>query len=589
MRKERSFAVIALALFCCFLVGSAQPVHAVIPLIPFALGMLAGSVLVGWLLGVFTTPYPGISPLDLLQNFYSAKVNEFRALTTGLNNTAEALEGVSYYLSRKATTTAQMYINESTFPANKVLNVSGILTEASNEYFSYIQSYQYIFDDIRRYTSASLTGDYASLTTRISTVGSYDTNLKTESSEIRLMRDYQFRVPSNTPGTVTFNIVANNSRLIIRTDYDNTYQYGTLTIQDCNNGSTVVNTATYVNQVYSYTLSGHYFVTLSILGKPDSWEQGIITDAFIYNISQTTYQVLSLEYSWIKVSDVINPSNRAVMWNSHAGIRFTDGTNNFTISNTNKTTFNLETLRQTLDTALMFAKSNAQSHWQLLRSLGYTDPSQIPPQYVIPPTDVAFISNEDMVNLSYSEIYAMYIAYLKALSNFFNSSTWQQANLTQLLPQNVSFINVAIKVNGTIYRNNTAYAGPSQFYLQVFADMVLRNDTRTTLNQSGIVYDIVNNMAYSYQPNDEIQITALYVKMPNGEYQQVDTASISSTTIESYVHYSDTYTPTPTTTTPSKSGLPWKWILLGGAVFVLLVVFSPMLNEMGKQWARTWR
>ena len=111
----------------------------------------------------------------------------------------------------------------------------------------------------------------------------------------------------------------------------------------------------------------------------------------------------------------------------------------------------LWTAVQTLETN---AVAQGQAYWQMLRNLGYTSASQVPPQYLIPPPygalppslcfggspislPIAQVNGSGSINgtlppgecttnLNLTEIESLYYAYLDSMALFFNSTTWNQ-------------------------------------------------------------------------------------------------------------------------------------------------------------------
>jgi hypothetical protein len=117
-----------------------------------------------------------------------------------------------------------------------------------------------------------------------------------------------------------------------------------------------------------------------------------------------------------------------------------------------------------------------------------------------------------------------------------------------------------------------------------------------------LVYDTLNGKVYTYQPGDIVTVYDVWVKTPNGDYQRADEATVTSYTVQAYVYESRTSSPSGSQQQqqPQSSLLDrifdkvdtmlrkYKWYLLGGAIFILLILFAPALNEIGKQWAASW-
>lgn len=86
------------------------------------------------------------------------------------------------------------------------------------------------------------------------------------------------------------------------------------------------------------------------------------------------------------------------------------------------------------------AVASGQTYWSYLRALGYTDPSEIPAKFqILPPAEVMpptmCINNVSIyggtgyngacLNLNYTELNSLYLAWLASLAHFFNSTTYQ--------------------------------------------------------------------------------------------------------------------------------------------------------------------
>jgi hypothetical protein len=87
------------------------------------------------------------------------------------------------------------------------------------------------------------------------------------------------------------------------------------------------------------------------------------------------------------------------------------------------------------------AIGSGQVYWNYLRTLGYTDPAQIPAKFqILPPAETMpptmCIDNVSIyggtgyngacLNLNYTELNSLYLAWLASLAHFFNSTTYQK-------------------------------------------------------------------------------------------------------------------------------------------------------------------
>ena len=113
-----------------------------------------------------------------------------------------------------------------------------------------------------------------------------------------------------------------------------------------------------------------------------------------------------------------------------------------------------------LDSVYDAAFDYAKAYHQFLRNMGYTDPSQIPPDMVYPPPDVWLPTlNETFRKYSekWDEIYARYLALLQQFSKAFNETNYRLVQLWNELNASFAdarekFLNVIIRdINGTLW------------------------------------------------------------------------------------------------------------------------------------------
>lgn len=593
MRAERSLAVLALAIFCIFLVASAQPVQA----LPLALGFALGIgfiYLLDWIIGYFSPPPAGVTIPDHLSLFYNSKKNEIDAVTANVLTMASLVNETGYYLGRKAQYAAMQYANVSDYNSVKwrVLWDAGVLNETGQLYQGISQGYANIIKDCIRY-STNFVGTYSSMDFKL---GGASTKSWTN---FNVSMVFYYSLPYGSYNTLgglgrTYYVVG-PAKVIYHhyVDHGSGTTNGYVKVYDLLNNS---------NVIYQWTHSQSDVNKYDVVDLPEGYYK---VDFYVYSqwYSGSTSNYVQLE--WMIDGLILSPYpsdgvNIGVVAFQNYGIynlmNFTESVTprSYSISIDNNN-FALWSLRSNLDTTINFASALAQSYHTTLRDLGYTDPSQIPPNYAIPPVDVAFISNEDVNRLSPAEIYAIYVAYLKALGNFFNSTTYQ--SITALEPANVTFANMAVKVIGNVSRDGTVYTNGT-LYLQVYQNLTLTANQSHVLNASGLVYNLDDKKVFTYQPGDVLNVTDILVYDPSSQtgYRQATEATISPMSVDVYVHTSDSGTPTGQNQPPANTEWTWaqklrsiKWYLLGGAVFVLLIVFAPVLNEMGKHWVRSWR
>lgn len=592
MRAERSLAVVALALFCVGLVMSAQTVTAFSPALAFALGIGIG-ILINWIIQTFMPPPAGVSIPDHLSLFYNAKKNEIDAITTNTLTMATLVNETGFYLGRKAQYAAMQYVNVSDYNSVKwkVLYDAGVLNETGTLYYGISQGYANIIKDCIRY-STNFVGTYAPMDFRLGSASTKSWTNFNVSFVFGTVRDFSEAL-SFVAEWSYYVIGPFTLHYYVQNDWGSGDTNGFVRVYDLMNNSNIVYQWSYGNQDITRTIvesfpSGYYQVHVRFYSQ---YYVGSSRNYLGYRVGIDG--LIVSPYPTDMVTPYIYAYQTNTFYNSFTFAESSSGTS-YTI-NVNNANFALWNLRGNLDTTINFASTLAQSYHTTLRGLGYTDPANIPANIVVPPVDVAFISNEDMNRLSAAEVFAIYVAYLKALGNLFNSTSYQQ--LLRVEPANVTFANMAVKVIGSMSRNGTVYTNGT-LYLQVYQNLTLTANQSHVLNASGLVYNLDERRVFTYQPGDVLNVTDILVYDPRSTtgYTSATNATISPMTVEVYIHTSDSGLPTggqqqqqvQTWTLPEKLKAI-KWYLIGGAVFVLLIVFAPVLNQMGKQWVRSWR
>jgi len=567
--------------------------------VPLALAFALGIgfiFLLDWLISYFTPPPAGVTIPDHLSLFYFSKKNEIDAVTANVLTMASLVNETGYYLGRKAQYAAMQYVNVSDYSTVKwkVLWDSGVLNETGQLYHGISQGYANIIKDCIRY-STNFFGTYEPMDFKLGTTSTKswtDHNVNIVFGAVRAWGD------SNTLGEVLFNYyVVGPFTFVysINNDRGSGTTQGHVKVFDLLNNSNVIYQWTYGNEDISFSTAQRF-------------GEGLYQVQFRFYsqyVSGSTWNYLSYIIGIDGLILTPYPSNGVApyIWANqtksvYTSMTFSESQNStsYTI-NVNNDVFALWALRSNLDATINFASTLAQSYHTTLRDLGYTDPSSIPPNVAVPPVDIAFISNDAVTRLSAAEIYAIYIAYLKALGDFFNSTTYQ--NVVALEPANVTFANMAVKVVGSMSRNDTVYTNGT-LYLQVYQDLTLTANESHIMNASGLVYNLDEKRVFTYQPGDVLNVTDILIYDPSSStgYSSATNATISPMTVQVYIHTSDSGTPTGQTTPSTTTTTEWtwaqklksiKWYLIGGAVFVLLIVFAPVLNEMGKHWVRSWR
>ncbi len=565
---KRNLGIIALAVFCCFLVGATQPVQAVIPIIiGFALGALAIYV-VDWLLNTFATPSAGVDPDSLLSLFFNAKNNEWVSLTVAMMDQASSLDAMGYYLGRKTEYAAMSYLNDTlypTYPQWQILNAS-VMPELSAMWAALVGGYAESAQDAVRYAQLSFTGTLAGLNLKADS-----TSLLTGSNDLQLAMKWSRHVSGTltaTNYTLGYIVVTNVSE---GTNWvylwgPNLATLSKLYLEDQLSANSTVITCPNTAAVY-YLSPGIYKATLYLYSDSggNNFDNVVATPALV------VYRNMAHYASYGSIA-LCSPSRHAL----YSALNFIDtSSNTYTISTTNATTCYANQTAAAIDTAINYANSLANAYWTTLRAAGIYSIEDIPEGIVIPLPDFGFISNEDLANLTQYEIMAMYLMYLKALGNFFNSSTYETITNLTFTYANVTFANCAVIVEGYLYRNDTLITNGS-LYFQIYADMNL-SIGNNTLPAAGLVYNLNDTTCFMYGAGDVLNATAIYVRDPEtGDYVNCTSVNIQAQTIETYLHTSNSGAPATPTGGGSSSGGS------SGLLIIIIAVLAVLLLARGK-------
>lgn len=129
----------------------------------------------------------------------------------------------------------------------------------------------------------------------------------------------------------------------------------------------------------------------------------------------------------------------------------------------------------TLGNAEFNASVSGETYWLFLRSIGYTNPLQIPPDCLIPAPWQALPSAVDLGNLSLNESIALYLGWLHAIGNFYGANgalpltvchqiqhAWDWMNSTYLFTPGFAQLGGVYLNNGTGPETVTGAPMPSE-------------------------------------------------------------------------------------------------------------------------------
>jgi hypothetical protein len=544
-------------------------VNSILPLIVFGLAVIAG-YFTAWLISTWPGAPAGVSVDSALSLFYNAKNNEATSLTVGLHDEASNINATGFYLGRKAEYAAMNFLNNTLYPTWPKWQVFGysslgnmnqsITNEIGLTYLVWMNNYDSAISDAVRFAQQSFVGPLAGLDLQFNS-----TSVKTGANDFYLMQ-YQV-IPSYSEA---YDINASLGYLIVPSG------------STCNIAMSVITGVGWHGHIY----------LIDQIGTNDTAITGTSGTTTVWSVTPGVYEMIECPHAdsmtigtdglmvdttpgaWL--TGMISPSRNAL----YMTMNFKDtSAHTYTIDVTNTTQVDPDSIRFALDITQNFANSLANAYWTTLRNAGIYSASQIPANMVIPPPDIIFLTNDDLSQLTSPEIMAMYLAYLKALGNFYNSSTY--TTITTFSTANVTFANEAVIVNASFlnpYQNITWTEG--DLYVQVYQDMHLGLGLNL-LNSSGLLYNLNDTTCWSYASGDYLNISHIYVRA-NGTYVEVNETDITALSIDAYI-YNSTSGPPLVPTGSAGSGSGSSGLLLILIAIVILMVISRGSGSRGNQ------
>jgi hypothetical protein len=170
---KKRYVVCSLALFLCLLAFSTlffEPVGAVIPVVVIILAaLLAGGViggLVGYYVGQNTATQNALESVgwQYVNDTAISYGNLVASVATEYDNQANLAMGLTNYFSRKAEAISQYYVNESSYPVDRVLYYSGIGQEYDNLTDTALESMLNVAHVAENHARTTFTGDFSAYT-----------------------------------------------------------------------------------------------------------------------------------------------------------------------------------------------------------------------------------------------------------------------------------------------------------------------------------------------------------------------------------------------------------------------------------------
>ncbi|MEM4531578.1 MAG: hypothetical protein QXY39_06905 [Thermofilaceae archaeon] len=213
-------------------------------------------------------------------------------------------------------------------------------------------------------------------------------------------------------------------------------------------------------------------------------------------------------------------------------------------------------------------RSYAISMIYYLRALGYTSPSEIPPDMWVLPPDVLVAGSDDWRKLNAHEILALYISVLQAVERTMTAFP----NITKITVNwaEVPFLNPSVKIRGYATRNGTRYIGAENHTLLIMASSPLRvmRGENVIGNYTGYLYDLNTREIAQFMPGDVLYITEIYARVGD-RWDSVEEAEVQLTSAGTYVAALSTHSPVQPAQSQKSSW--WKWGLIGAGALIFIV------------------
>jgi len=534
------FCLIAILGFHFFVVQTHALVGAVIVV---GLTFLAGAV-TGYFICKTTTVTryeAGVEKGDYIYNVAVTWDTQADNIERFSYNQKELSDGLRYYWFRKAEYTAQHFINESTFPTDKVAEESGIKQEYLNLTSSLLDSYDNVIASLNSFCSSTLPA-FDTLTVKATYNIGYTIDLKGKDilGVFHLVGAKAF----------TFNFKAyyvdvptSKRKIGVYINLKGSSDTPTVTFKILNSTDGVVQTESYT--ATSGQCNIKWYDLTSNLEEGEVYTLQIEQDAGSKKAIDMLVPICFIPYDdnyggdgeSIKDAYVIAHIQESASGDSHyEGVNKIEFYNETTVVHT--ITYSTFKPFPELSDAMVKhlanyrdALSAGQAYWNLLRTLGYDDYSEIPRNYHIPAPSVVDIGSDVTEKLNPEQLYALYIAYLKALEQFFTSETYRTSNVSSV---DVKASDFSLVVNCTAYNsygNETIFDKKLAILMPTVSDLVLEREKNNTLTQTVNVVYFSNtsetNQTVNYiqlKPDDIVYVYEFY---KDGEFYNASSVTIS--------------------------------------------------------------
>lgn len=514
----------------------------VISAISFIAGAITGYYITK---AVTSTRYEaGVDKTDYIKDVGMVWKSQLDNIETFAYNQKELSNGIRYQWFRKMEYASQYYINESTFPVETVAQESGVLDEYLNLASSLLDSYDNLVGSMNSFCYSTLEA-FDTLTVKATFSGFGTTELKGKSvlgfyHEVgvgggkSLYFDVYYVddvVTYNTKIGIFFGIIGDSDSVNVTLSIKNSL------------GNTIYN-FTYLHTPNHFDLKWiempasllehgkRYTITLSHNSANNKMFAVYLPPCFVRYDDNVygTYSGQLYEAYVIHVMENKSTSSSANIQGIISLEFYSDSAKVYTISFSGAFS-KVKSAMETHITNYQDALSAGEAYWNLLRMLGYDDFSEIPRTYYIPPPSIVNIGSDVTEKLEPEELYALYIAYLKALEKFFTSETYRTSNMSSV---DVNITDFSLLINCTAYDgddNSTIFDRKFAILMPTTEDLTLEKGKNNTLGQTvDVVYfddkeSLNESINYvQLKANDFVYVYDFY---KDGEWYNASSVTIS--------------------------------------------------------------
>jgi len=425
----------------------------------------------------------GVDKTDYLLDVAETWDMQLGNAKTYSKNTENLATGVRYLWFRKAEYMSQNFINETEFPFETVAEKSGVKGDFLNMTSALLDS----FDNVVAMESLYFEGSLPAFDTLTAKAEWQDGIVQYELKGYDVLGVFQwFKIDSGTKITTygyfhKFN--AHKPMFIVKASADGEQDF-TLKVSYLN-GTVVKNWTTTINNlIKSVTFSMDY----------DDFVEGEKYKIELEASSEPNYMELAVPINFIPYNDSDVGKYRCCFAKTHTAggawslpieeiVYYSDGSEVKTVNPNYNADYITNAIKK-LVTHYEDALDSGQTYWNYLKVLGYDDINEVPSNFKIPAPSVVDIDSGVTEKLDPEQLYALYVAYLKALENFFTSETYRNAKVGSV---DVKMSDFSVFVNATAYNeagDSTIFDKKLAILMPTTEDLFLEKGKNNTLTQT---------------------------------------------------------------------------------------------------------